>query len=809
MRELPRGAVTFVFTDIEGSTRLLHELGDQYSRALAEHRRILRRAFEHHGGVEVDTQGDAFFFAFPSAAEAVEAAAAGQAALEAGPVRVRMGVHTGQPEVTDEGYVGLDVHLGARVAAAGHGGQVLLSKATKELVDGEVSDLGEHRLKDFDESVWLFQLGNGAFPPLKTVSNTNLPRPASSFVGREREKAAVVSLFRDGARLVTLTGPGGSGKTRLALEAAAELVPELANGVFWVGLAPLRDPSLVAQTIGQTIGAKSGLVEHLGERELLLLLDNFEQVVEAASELASIVEACPNLRLLVTSRELLRVRGEVAYPVQPLNEVEAVALFRARAGLECNEMVTELCRRIDNLPLAVELAAARTAALTPQQILERLSERLDLLKGGRDADPRQRTLRATIEWSYELLPGDEQRSFARLAVFAGGATLDAALDICEADLETLQSLVEKSLLRLAHGRFWMLETIRDFAGERLLERGEGELLRGRHAGWYVELAGRLELQLRYGEPEATASVTAELDNMRAGLEWLVGRGNVAEAIRLLDGLWYFWITRGLVTEGLRWANWAAAEAGNAPPADRALGLLDASELFRVFGEPERALLIKRELLPHLRELSPERNYPATLSDLADILAEAGRFDEARELGAEAVAWRRSLGVSTGIGHALSNLGAVEFRAGNFTLARNLSEEALVLFEEPYVPTMLALAALLAAESARRTGDRRGALPLFLRALRLCRELGQRGTFPELLQEIAAAGVEPSDSARLLGASERLLRETGMPRTEEADHDRTVARLLAELGDDGFWEAWAQGVDMAEEDALALAERCLD
>ena len=317
MRELPRGTVTFLFTDIEGSTRLLQELGDRYAEVLTEHRRVLREAFDRHGGVEVDIQGDAFFYAFARAADAVAAAAAGQAALGGGPIRVRMGLHTGTPELTEDGYVGLDVHLGARVAAAGNGRQVLLSASTRELVEADVLDLGEHRLKDFSDPVWILQLGAERFPPLKTISNTNLPRPASTFVGRGQERAEVVSLLRDGARLLTLTGAGGSGKTRLAIEAAAEFVPEIKNGVFWVGLASLRDPGLVIDTVGHSLGAKVGLVEHIGERELLLLLDNFEQVVEAAPALASIVEACPNLQVVVTSRELLRVRGEVEYAVLP------------------------------------------------------------------------------------------------------------------------------------------------------------------------------------------------------------------------------------------------------------------------------------------------------------------------------------------------------------------------------------------------------------------------------------------------------------------------------------------------------------
>ena len=455
--DLPGGTVTLLFTDIEGSTRLIDELGEEaYVRALAEHRRVLRVAFSAHGGVEVDTQGDAFLYVFADPGKALAAADQGQEALASGAVKVRMGLHTGELRLTSEGYAGRELHRAARIAASGHGGQVVLSAATRALVDGDLADLGEHRLKDFAEPVWIFQLGEERFPPLKTISNTNLPRPASSFVGREREVAEVVELLQDGARLVTLSGPGGSGKTRLAVESAAELVPEFRNGVFWVGLAALRDPALVAETVAQTLGAKDGLAEHIGERELLLLLDNFEQVVEAAPVLGSLVESCPNLRLLVTSRELLRIRGEVDYPVPPLAGSEAVELFCTRSRLEPSEEIAELCARLDDLPLAVELAAARASVLSPRQILERLSQRLDLLRGGRDADARQRTLRATIEWSYELLTEEEKRLFAALSVFAGGCTLEAAESVCDADLDALQSLVEKSLLRHTDERFWML-----------------------------------------------------------------------------------------------------------------------------------------------------------------------------------------------------------------------------------------------------------------------------------------------------------------------------------------------------------------
>jgi class 3 adenylate cyclase len=339
-RDLPSGTVTFLFTDIEGSTRLLRELGDAYADALALHRRILRTTFAARGGIEVDTQGDAFFYAFARAADALVAARAAQEELASGPIRVRMGLHTGEPQLTSEGYVGLDVHVGARVAACSHGGQVVLSNKTKELAgDGfALRDLGEHRLKDLDEAVWLYQLGSVAYPPLKSLSNTNLPTPVSSFLGREPELAQAQALLQK-TRLLTISGAGGIGKTRFAIELASRQIEDFANGVFWVPLAALRDPVLVLEQAAQMVGAKDGLAAHIADKKMLLLLDNFEQVVEASTALTELLRTCPNLTLIVTSRETLRVEGEAEYTLPPLAEDEGVALFSARAQMKPSDAI--------------------------------------------------------------------------------------------------------------------------------------------------------------------------------------------------------------------------------------------------------------------------------------------------------------------------------------------------------------------------------------------------------------------------------------------------------------------------------------
>ncbi len=476
-RELPSGTVTFLFTDVEGSTKLLHRLGtERYAEALAEHRRVLREAFGRHGGVEVDTQGDAFFVAFATAPAALSAAQDAQAAL---PIPVRMGLHTGTPLLTDEGYVGTDVHRAARIAAAGSGRQVLVSSTTAALAGTDaLRDLGEHRLKDLAAPERIYQLGPEEFPPLKSLYRTNLPVPATPFVGRERELGEVQELLaRDDVRLLTLTGPGGTGKTRLALHAAGEAADAYPDGVFWVPLAPLRDPGLMVEHAAQVLGASDSLADHVADKRLLLLLDNFEHIIAASNDLERLRASCPNLRLLVTSRELLGLPGEQAYPVPPLEPADATALFvtRARAvkpDFEPDEATAEVCARLEQLPLAVELAAARIRLLSPAQLLDRLSSRLDLLKAARGLDPRQQTLRATIEGSHDLLDEHDRRLFARLAVFAGGCALEAAEDVCEADLDTLQSLVDKSLVRVREdNRFSMLETIREYALERLESAG--------------------------------------------------------------------------------------------------------------------------------------------------------------------------------------------------------------------------------------------------------------------------------------------------------------------------------------------------
>jgi predicted ATPase len=810
--DLPAGTVTFLFTDVEGSTRLLHELGAEgYAAALAEHRRVIREACAAQGGVEVDTQGDAFFFAFPTAPGALGAAAAFTEALASDPISVRVGLHTGTPLLAAEGYVGEDVHRAARIAASAHGGQVVLSQATAALVEASLTDLGEHRLKDVDGPVAIYQLGDARFPPLKTISNTNLPRPASSFVGRERELAEVVGRIQAGTRLLTLTGPGGSGKTRLALEAAATLVSEYKAGVFWVGLAPLRDPALVTETIAQVLGAKDGLAEHVGERELLLLLDNLEQVVDAAPELADLVERCPNLTLLVTSRELLRVRGEVEYEVPPLAASEAVDLFRARSGLPPSSEIAELCARLDSLPLAVELAAARTKALSVAQILERLSQRLDLLKGGRNAEVRHETLRATIEWSYDLLTAEEQRLFRRLAVFAGGCTLEAAEKVADADLDTLQSLVEKSLLRFSEERYGMLETIREYAAERLEEVGEGDELRALHGAWVLTLAETAEDHLRGDEAPAWMSrLDAEIDNIR----FVMDRGvtqNPVRALRIAAALWWFWNIRGHIREPVQWLERAWHD--DAPTELRLRALRARSALANARFDVPRLIASSAARLELARAAGDLRHEAGALKMLGTAAQYEGDLDRASALLEQSLQLWREIGDAQLVSDGLAALGAVANERGDLGLARTLMEENLKVSREIGDDWDVVWALENVGGIAARQGAFDEARTYLREGLETAVSLGYSAAFLGLFigaVEVAFGTGNARDAAVLAGAVDA--RADNLEVTTVPSHDpwyRMVQRIQEAFGDDEFEALHSRGHSLEVGDAIALARRCLD
>jgi predicted ATPase/class 3 adenylate cyclase len=808
-RELPAGTVTFLFTDVEGSTKLLHELGaDRYAETLAEHRRVLRDAFGRHGGVEVDTQGDAFFVAFPTAPAAVAAAREAQDALE---IPVRMGLHTGTPLLTDEGYVGSDVHRAARIAAAGFGRQVLVSASTASLLEPRNSlllDLGEHRLKDLSAPERIYQLGDANFPALKTLYRTNLPVPATPFLGRERELARVVELLA-GTRLLTLTGPGGTGKTRLALQAAAESSEQYPDGVFWVPLAPLRDARLVLEQAAQTVGARNGLAEHVADKRLLLLLDNFEHLIEAATDLAALTASCPKLQLLVTSREVLRLPGEQVYPVPPLEAEDGMQFFLARAreadpSFEPDEAVPELCARLEHLPLALELAAARVRLLSPAQLLERLTGRLDLLKAGRGVDPRQQTLRATIEWSHDLLDADEQRLFARLGVFAGGCTLEAAEAICNADLDTLQSLVDKSLVRVREGnRFWMLETIREYALDRLRASGEGGDLWDRYADFFLALAEETEPLMQENSPEWLDRAGDELPNMRGALDHFEASGRHQDVLRLAGAIGPLWGVRGSMTEGARRLE-AALAADDRPTPARAKALTAAANLALGQGDDERVDELARAALPLHRASGNEWFVVESLLLMAHAAADRENFEHARDLAEEAAATKSDPHSAQAI-QATWQLGWAHGGLGEREQGRELYEEALRRARAAGSTHLQSLVLSGLSRLLITDGRPADALPLLLESFRLNVDTGDRWRLAidatRIARALAALG-EARRAARLLASGRALFEEIGgAPSWRVGEDQETLALLREQLTEAELAEETELGSTLSPDEIL--------
>jgi predicted ATPase len=792
LRDLPTGTVTFLFTDIEGSTRLLHELGDGYAGALEEHRGIIRDSVGRHSGVEVSTQGDSFFVVFAQAGDAVACARDAQRGLDQTSIRVRMGIHTGDPLLAYGDYVGIDVHRAARIAAAAHGGQVVFSQATRDLLDSgvELQDLGPHKLKDLRAPERLWQVGTGEFPPLKSLNQTNLPVQPTPLIGRESELEEVLALVR-GQRFVTLTGAGGSGKTRLALQVAAELVQEFPDGVWFVSLAALRDPGAVLPTIAQTLGLQSEPVEqHLENKKSLLLLDNFEQLLDAAADVAKLLQKAPSVKALATSRSPLRVAGEQEYAVPPLDDDEAVALFaeRVRAtrpGFEPDKHVGEICSRLDNLPLAVELAAARTKVLAPAQLLERLEQR-------------QRTLRATIDWSYDLLGDEERQLFRRLAVFAGGFDLEAAEDVSGADLDTLGSLLDKSLLRqTADGRFFMLETIREYAAERLCEDPESDALRRRHAEHTVQVAEGAK-ELRH---EGYDRLEADHDNARAALEYLCARGDAELALRLAVAFGDYWFVRGHVREGRRRMEAALALPGPAPAELRLAALSRASELTRVAGDADAAATHASNAVTLAQEVQDTPALAIALQALGTAVVNAGDYDRGIAIHEQALAVAHETGQS--LVPILTDLADAALGAGEAERAIEYSTQAAELADGHDRDTVRAIAAFNIASALIQLGRVGDARPHLREALEGVLKL----EYPELLgwcltaAAAVAASSDDRDATALLGAADAIMDAVGVAFGPAEQRLRSM--VLAELGEQ------EPAAEIGPEDAVAIARRHLD
>ena len=890
--------------------------------ALARHDEILREAIEERGGYVFKTVGDAFCCAFWTATEALDAALEVQRMLfdeewqETGPLRVRMALHTGAAEERDGDYFGPPVNRVARLLSAGHGGQVLLSLPTQELVRDQLlvvttlRDLGEHRLKDLFRPERIFQLLApglpSEFPPLRTLDayRNYLPLQHTPLIGREKEVSEVCQrLSRPEVRLLTLTGAGGTGKTRLGLQVAAELTEEFEDGVFFVSLAAVRDPQLVVGGVAGTLGVKEAggqpllesLEYYIGEKRMLLLVDNFEQVLEAAPMVSELLSAAPNLKVLATSRIPLRLYGEHEYAVPPLGlpdperppsverltHFEAVRLFVERAQAakadfsvsnENAQAVAEICVRLDGLPLAIELAAARIKLLTPHAMLGRLGDRLKLLTGGaRDVPERQRTLRSTLDWSYGLLGEGEKALFGRLSVFAGGRTLEAIEAICDAEddlpvdvLDGLASLVDENLLKQEEGvgkvpRFVMLETIHEFAREKLQEIGEAEELRRLHAQYFLALAEEAEPQVEGSQqPVWLARLEEEHDNIRAALSWSLGQGEDAElALRMGAALGEFWYWQGHFAEGLRWLEEALAKSSPAPRAARAKAMFRVSWLASQQGDLDRAIEagedgLELEGVERFRTASGDSTASNLRRALAMAVGNRGELDRAKELLEESLALSREAGSIRGAAHSLWALGVTYMMGGELDRATELLEEALTLWRASGDPAIIAgilthlghtlllqgdieratavseEAASMLRERTNRNyylaevlenlgwaallqGSSEQAKALFAESLGLRRELGDKLTAPNTLEALASAAAaqgEAERTARLYGALEKLSEVMGIP--QDAGEDALTGPYLAaarsQLDEAAWQEAWAQGRAMTLEEAISYALR---
>ncbi|OQY97818.1 MAG: hypothetical protein B6D41_02945 [Chloroflexi bacterium UTCFX4] len=743
MNSLPTGTVTLLFTDIEGSTKLLQQLGERYARILAAHHEILRACFEKHHGRIVDTQGDSFFVCFARAMDAVNAAVDAQRALHAHAwdetirVRVRMGLHTGEPTRAEDKYVGLDVHRAARIGAAGYGGQILLSETTLALIQNElpravsVRDLGKQRLKDFDAPAPLFQIIcadlPSDFPPLKTIAAhpNNLPAQLSSFIGRERELDELASILQT-TRLLTLSGAGGAGKTRLSIQLAEKMLDAFPDGVWFIELARVSDAALIPQTIATALGVRDEagnlaqtLTNYLERKTLLLVFDNCEHLIDAAAQHAeNFLRAAPKLKIVATSREALNLAGEHIFHVpslplpqemrglapETLLQSDAARLFVERATAANNHFrvtaqnvspIAQICRRLDGIPLALELAAARVNALSAEQIAVRLDDVFRLLSGGsRTAMPRQQTLAAAIEWSYNLLSDPERALLSRLSAFAGGWTLDAAEQICAGDgiaqldiLDLLTQLVNKSLVIAENNdgatRYRFLETIRQFARYRLFQAKAVESVSDKHLDFFVAFAERAVPELhRPNQIEWLKRLDAEHDNLRAALTWTLSDNptRAAQALRLTGALWMYWDARGYFQEGLQWCERALA-ASDAQNSARVQTMFGAGGAVSRLGNLERMIQVCQEALTLARSLQDERNIAEALLGLGYISMYLGETARADEMLPQALAIYNALGDKDDIGRAQGPFAQRALAQGDYARAAELYSKSLELFRQ--------------------------------------------------------------------------------------------------------------------------------
>ncbi|HET9223432.1 MAG TPA: tetratricopeptide repeat protein [Roseiflexaceae bacterium] len=909
---LPQGTLTFLFTDIERSTRRWEEHPQAMRAALPRHDALLREAVEAHGGVIFKTVGDGIHAVFARPSDALAAALAAQRALvvepwgAVGPLRVRMALHTGAAKERAGDYFGPPLNRVARLLAAGHGGQVLLSHVTQELIrdelppDLELRDLGSHRLKDLTYPEHIFQLIApdlpADFPALRTLTThqANLPIQPTPLVGREREVAFVRDRLRqDDVRLLTLTGPGGVGKTRLALQVAAEVVDDFSDGVFFVDLASVRDASLVVARIAQVLDVEEvggqPLLErlngHLRGKQLLLLLDNFEQVVAAAPLVAELLSGCADLKILITSREVLRLRGEKHVPVSPLalpepklvpspaelTQYAAVKLFIQRAQdarpefavtEENASAIAQICVRLDGLPLALELAAARTKLFTPQALLVHLEQHLATLSGGaRDLPMRQQTLHDTIGWSFDLLDAGEQLLFRDLAVFVGGCTVEAIEAVCyQVDespaklLDALMALIDKSLLCQIEGpddapRFTMLEVIRAYALERLDVSGEAYELKRRHMTYYLALAETAAPEITGPQQQAWLDLLEQdHDNVQAALQWALDQRELETALKFCRALWKFWQCHSYYSVGRRWmdavlaksrllrlpvrsqvlcgAGWLAFSQNDNvrasalfdeslalarelhDPCNMAMALHGVGEMAQLQGDYSRARALYDESLALFRELGETVEIAWSLDHLAALAGEQGDYIQALALGEESLASFRQIGHSWGIAVTLRHLAQVAYAQGDLAQAKARYQEVWALLQDLGDKAGLAWALVSLADIAELEGDYARAAALFKKSLLLAKNLRDNAGIAfclTRLADVAMAQEHFEQAARLLGATEGLFdsHDTQLDPAVQRQWARSVAALRTRLNQATVAAAWAVGRAMSFEQAIAM------
>jgi predicted ATPase/class 3 adenylate cyclase len=880
MSALPTGTVTFLFTDIEGSTRLWQQHPEPMKQALLRHHALLQQSIESSNGYVFQIVGDAFCAAFHTAAGGVAAALAAQRALaaepwgETGPIRVRMALHTGTADLhagehkAGEYMSGLTLSHTARLLSVAHGGQILVSNATQELVRNdlpslvELRNLGLHRLRDLTRAEHIYQVVAqrlpDRFPALRSleVVPNNLPRQLTTFIGREREIAEAKRLLAE-THLLTITGPGGSGKTRLSLEIGARLLSEYPDGVWLVEFAHLADPARVPQVLATALSVREEadrpllvtLVDHLRPKRVLLLLDNCEHLIDACAGLAdTLLRGCPEVKILPSSREALGLTGEVVFRVPPLSlpdsrlvpalerlaEYEAVRLFVDRAIAvkpdftltdDTAAAVVQICRRLDGIPLAIELAAARVRTLSVQQITAHLDERFRLLTGGsRTALPRHQTLRGLIDWSYGLLSEAERELFRRVSVFVGGWTLEASVAVCagvDVDrydiVELLGRLVDKSLCLIdgegSDPRYRLLETIRQYGFEKLAETSEGQVVRARHRDFYLGFAEDAEPRLQGPEQVAWLQrLEADHDNLRAALRWSLDCDETEAALRLGSALSLFWDTHGYVREGREWLDELLAHARERPTstvtARRALGkVLDAASRTRArWSEFPQATEFLTQGLAVWRELGDKRGIAEALNNLAVGATQSGDRVRARVLVAESLALFRELSDKRGTAHALNNLAEILRGDGDLPGARALFEESVPLFEAIEERRGLShaldnLGGILTAQ-----GDYGPAEALYSRSRRLAEELGDNHAVATALRSLGGVAHHRGDHERARSCYEDSVarfREMGdgfclaksligyaLTSHEMGDHEQ--ARVLGDQGLALLREAGAKG-----------------